>query len=141
MSLQLMLARTGSAKIASSVRSCLLTDVYYHKLILLSMASTLIFPPRRNFLSAVCVLALLSISCTTLDRPDRLTLRAWGMQTMAVIQRDYRLPNSDLYRERLGAGHAGPAWAAGVQLSAFNAAARLDPSTWLAPTRTFVAAL
>lgn len=51
----------------------------------------------------------------------------WAFQTLATIQTHYALPDG-LYRQQPDHGGPSDLWAAGIQLSALNAAAFLDPS-------------
>jgi hypothetical protein len=50
---------------------------------------------------------------------------AWGTETLDMIERDFRKPGTELYRENLGDDAASFAWAAGVQLHALIAAGRI----------------
>jgi uncharacterized protein YyaL (SSP411 family) len=56
-------------------------------------------------------------------------LQSWGEQALELIDRELWIADRGLYAERTGRGPQEPAfmWGCGVQLSALNAAARLDP--------------
>jgi len=103
----------------------------------------------RGRVAVFLVLGLFSVSCVDRARPEnelsefpsRQTLQTWGVETLAMIDRDYRLPNSVLYREHLGDSRPGSVWPASVQLSALNAAAKVDASNWLNPALVYAHAL
>lgn len=77
---------------------------------------------------------LLTPGCAQDDAQVAAQLRRWGDETLAAIRRDFRIPESGLYAERIGEGNdpRQPAfmWGCGVQLSALAAAGRLDPGTY-----------
>lgn len=56
----------------------------------------------------------------------------WGRETLEMIDRHFAIPGTDHYAEKIGPEvqqrHISFNWGAGVQLSAFTAAARVDPA-------------
>lgn len=72
--------------------------------------------------------------------------QAWGAETLEQIERDFRLPGRDHYRERAaqrGDHPNQPAfnWSAGVQFSALAAAARVAPSEYLGRLKDYAHAM
>ena len=72
--------------------------------------------------------------------------RQWGMETLASMEKDFWMPNRNLYVEkgqlnRLPAFPVTMMWGAGVALSALNAAARVDPDHYRYRQRSFIDAL
>lgn len=59
-------------------------------------------------------------------------LQSWGEESLALIDRDLWMADRGLYAERTSRGPREPAfmWSCGVQLSALNAAARLNPEKY-----------
>jgi hypothetical protein len=64
--------------------------------------------------------------------PTAEQLQSWGEEALALIDRDLWLADRGLYAERTSRGPLEPAfmWGCGVQLSALNAAARLNPEKY-----------
>ena len=72
--------------------------------------------------------------------------RQWGEETLASMEKDFWLPNRNLYVEQghLNQPPAPPVtmmWGAGVALSALDAAARIDPDHYRTRLRAFIDAL
>lgn len=65
-------------------------------------------------------------STTRADAP----YREWGREAIASLDRHFRIEGSDHYAEKIGVDQRAISfnWGAGVQLSAFAAAARADPA-------------
>ena len=82
-------------------------------------------------LTAICAVAIL----TAKDDP-----KAWGLETVAQIRRDYKRPARGLYADSVENGKpSGPSfnWGVGVMIPALNAAAKADPA-WKKELREYV---
>lgn len=70
-------------------------------------------------------------------------LRAWGDETLTRIDRDFWMPNRNIYANEARPNtpvSSGPAvmWDCGVQLSALAAAAKLDPAHYRSRLRAYI---
>lgn len=75
--------------------------------------------------------------------PEADSLQAWGEEALALIDQRLWLPERGLYAERTRRGGPDPAfmWSCGVQLSALNAAARLNPEKYTPRLISYAGAL
>jgi uncharacterized protein YyaL (SSP411 family) len=93
-------------------------------------------------------LILIAFACLTCGsaRANRDEYVTCGRETLAAIDRSFRLPDGSLYAEEIAVdkpNRRGPAmmWSCGVQLSALAAAARMDLRTYGPELNRFVKAL
>ena len=100
------------------------------------------------------LLALISAaSLTTAQTPAAVPaaatpadLRQWGMEALKSIQDEYWIPTREQYAEEITVGQPAPdkpafMWGCGVELSALNAAARLDRRTYTPLARRYAHSL
>jgi mannose/cellobiose epimerase-like protein (N-acyl-D-glucosamine 2-epimerase family) len=85
-----------------------------------------------SLLFSLFILGLLPAHADDLTNNPADTEQQWGKETIDLIRQDFYDPETGLYRDTLDlSGHKSGAsmmWGCGVQLSAQNAASRLDPS-------------
>ena len=101
-----------------------------------------------RFVNVISILLIL-LPFATPSRPGAAVpdtqFRRWGLETLQMIETEFRKPGSDLYAEtaRLDGTQGGFAymWPAGIQFHALNCAARIDPAIWTPRVAAFSQAL
>jgi len=94
------------------------------------------------------ILPVLLVLCTSAlpaaPIPDT-QFKRWGLETLQMIETEFRKPGSDLYAETARPdgtqGAVSYLWPAGIQFHALNSAARIDSTTWQSRVTAFSDAL
>jgi uncharacterized protein YyaL (SSP411 family) len=92
-------------------------------------------------LTLTCALSWLLTAPAGAERPQ---FQKWGEESLKQIRDSFYMPDCSLYAEEINNGKKpSPSWIwdASIQLGALNAAARIDPKTYLPQAKAYAAAL
>ena len=89
-------------------------------------------PLLRILIGMAMLLAAVASASAAEPLPTADQLQTWGEEALALIDRELWMADRGLYAERTSRGPREPAfmWSCGVQLSALNVAARLNPEKY-----------